>query len=190
MAYLLIGLALWSGAHMLKRLAPGLRHDMEKTLGRHLPRALVALVTIAGLYLMIRGYRQMPPTPLYSPLPGAGYVTDLLMLPALILMGVGIAGGPLCARIRHPMLWGLVTWAVAHLLVSGDLADLLLFGGLGLWALLQMRLINQHEGPWERPRPGDAIRDMKLVLSALFAYLLIAGIHWLYGINVFQGSYP
>jgi uncharacterized membrane protein len=189
MFYLLTGLALWAGAHSLKRLAPAMRRDLEKTLGQKLPRVLVALVILAALYLMITGYKRMDLIALYSPFPGAGYLNNLLMLPAIFLMGVGTAGGPMCARIRHPMLWGLVLWSLAHLLVNGDLAALLLFGGLGIWALVQMRLINQHEGPWERPKPGDAIRDLKLALGTLFIYAVIAGIHWLSGINVFQGSF-
>jgi uncharacterized membrane protein len=31
---------------------------------------------------------------------------------------------------RHPFLWGVAVWAVAHLLANGRLADLILFGGL------------------------------------------------------------
>jgi uncharacterized membrane protein len=34
------------------------------------------------------------------------------------------------ARVRHKQLTGVKAWAVAHLLVNGDLASILLFGGL------------------------------------------------------------
>lgn len=37
---------------------------------------------------------------------------------------------------RHPFLWGVAVWAVAHLLANGRLADLILFGGLLIVAIL------------------------------------------------------
>ena len=37
---------------------------------------------------------------------------------------------------RHPFLWGVAIWAFGHLLVSGNLAGLLLFGSMLLLAVL------------------------------------------------------
>ncbi len=79
------------------------------------------------------------------------------MLVAVFLFGVGGTKGTLYPRMRHPMLWGTVVWAVAHLLVNGDLASVLLFGGLGLWALVQMALINRAE-VWVPPSNGRGIK--------------------------------
>ena len=36
---------------------------------------------------------------------------------------------------RHPFLWGVAVWAVAHLIANGRLADIILFGGLLVTAL-------------------------------------------------------
>lgn len=36
---------------------------------------------------------------------------------------------------RHPFLWGVAIWASGHLIVNGDLASLVLFGGLLFLAL-------------------------------------------------------
>ncbi len=190
MTELLIGLVLWWGLHLFGRMAPGLRRDLTQALGEKIAKGLIGVVLILSVVLMVRGYRAMAFVPIYTPLPGMGHLNNLIMLVALFVFGIGIAGGRLNAKIRHPMLWGLILWSVAHLLVNGDLASLLLFGGLGLWAPLQMRLINQHEGPWERPLPGDVSRDWKLALAALFLFVFIAGIHWLAGHNPFLGTYP
>jgi len=190
MAQLLTGLILWWGAHGFQRLAPGLRRDLSKAVGEKPAKGVISLVLILSVVLMVRGYWAMALIPVYTPLPGIGHLNNLIMLIALFVVGIGSAGGRLNAKIRHPMLWGVLLWAVAHLLVNGDLASILLFGGLGLWAPVQMRLINQHEGPWERPMPGDLSRDFKLALAALFLFVLIAGIHWLAGHNPFLGTYP
>ncbi len=37
---------------------------------------------------------------------------------------------------RHPFLWGVAVWGAGHLLVNGDVASLILFGSLGVLAVL------------------------------------------------------
>lgn len=189
MLKIVIGLILWTGAHLLRRAAPNLRRDMTTALGDGLSKGLVSLVLIGAVYLLFSGFRTADLVELYPTPPLAGHVNNLLMLAASFTFGIGIAGGRLCARVRHPMLWGVILWAFAHLLVNGDLASVLLFGGLGIWAGLEIHLINLSEGPWERPMPGNAVQDWKLALAALFAYFFIAGIHWLFDKNPFLGSY-
>jgi uncharacterized membrane protein len=36
---------------------------------------------------------------------------------------------------RHPVMWGFGLWGIAHLLANGDVASLILFGGITLLAL-------------------------------------------------------
>lgn len=189
MIKLILGLILWWAGHLLKRLAPGVRRDMTKALGEGPAKGIIGLVLMAAAALIVLGFWQAEPVWLYTPLPGIGHLTNILMLASLFLMGVGPAGGRMSAMFRHPMLWGLFLWSVSHLLVNGDSASVVLFGGLGLWVPVQIRLINQHEGAWERPMPGDSLQDWKLGLGVLFMYCVIAGIHWLFGINVFAGTY-
>lgn len=186
-ALLIAGLLLWAGAHMLKRIAPGLRRDLGAALGEGVTRALVSVVLLGAVALMVAGYARGGGGQLFAPPPGAHLAANILLLGAIFLFGIGPAGGPLCARIRHPMLWGTVLFGLGHLIVTGSLHAALLFGGLALWALCEMWLINFQDGPWERPRPGDAVRDLKLALASLFAWVVLAGIHWLFGINVFGG---
>jgi len=189
MLYLIAGILLWALAHMVKRLMPGFRRDLTIALGEQPSRGLVAAAIAAALILMVVGFIRAETIPVYAPLPGMGHVNNLLMVVAIFAMGIGPAGGRLNARFRHPMLFGVILWGVAHLLVNGDLASILLFGSMILWALLEIRLINQQEGPWERPMPGNAVQDGKLFLGSVFVYIVIAGIHWLADHNPFLGTY-
>lgn len=189
MLLLTLGVALWWVAHLQKRLRPALRRDLEKALGEGPSKGVISLVIGISLALMIIGYRSAEFVPVYTPLAGIGHLNNLLMLVAIFLMGVGPAGGVLSAKIRHPMLIGGFLWGVAHLLVNGDLASVILFGGIAAWVPLQMRVINASEGPWERPMPGNALQDGKLALLTLFLFVVIAGVHWLFGMNVFQGTF-
>ncbi|MEM9430553.1 MAG: NnrU family protein, partial [Pseudomonadota bacterium] len=81
---------------------------------------------------------------------------------------------------RHPMLLGFATWTVAHLIVNGDTASVVMFGGLLLWAVASIVLINMREDAWVRPVPGSIMGDVRLVLITLALYAVVAGIHtWL-----------
>ena len=55
-------------------------------------------------------------------------------------------GARVVGVIRHPQLTAVKLWAVAHLLVNGDSASLLLFGGLLVWAVLEVVIINKQDG--------------------------------------------
>ena len=87
------------------------------------------------------------------------------------------------------MLTGGILWAFAHLLVNGDLASILLFGVIGLWAGAQMLLINRSEGAWERPAAGSVRKDVKLAVISLVIYGVIVGVHFALDHNPFLGTY-
>jgi uncharacterized membrane protein len=137
-------------------------------------RAAVAVAVVLSVVLMVIGYRSASFVPVYTPLPGMGHANNMLMLVSIFLFGVGGTKGTLYPRMRHPMLWGIVVWAVAHLLVNGDLASVVLFGGLGLGGLIQMAVINRrsldapcrrawHQGRSDEPgRNAGALRSDRL----------------------------
>ncbi len=185
MGLLIAGVALWVAAHFFKRLLPRVRAPMGNA-----GKGLVALASVAAIVLMVIGYRSADTIPVFTPMPGMGHANNLLMLVALFMFGAGSSRGWVAAKVRHPMLWGMVIWAGAHLLVNGDVASLILFGGLGLWALVQMVLINRGEGAWDRPEPGPFSKDIKNFVIALVLYALITGVHIWLGYSPFRGTYP
>lgn len=185
MRILVLGLVLWIVAHLFKRLAPGLRAQMGEMPGK----MAVTVLSLAALILMVIGYRRADIVPLYTPLPGIGHLSVLLMLVAVFLFGLSHSRGRLRAQLRHPMLTSVIVWAVAHLLVNGDLASVLLFGGLGLWAVASMLLINAQE-PWARPAPGGHRGDAINLAVSLVLFGVIVGVHtWLIGHSLFTGTY-
>ncbi len=178
---LILGVALWWAAHLFGRLAPDLRAKAG--------RGPVAVAILLAVALMVWGYRAADFTYVYSPLPGMGHLNNTLMLVSVFLFGVGGTKGTLYPKIRHPMLWGTVIWSVAHLIVNGDLASLVLFGGIGLWAVVQMVVINAS-GPWVRPAPVRGLKgDAMNIAGTLILYGIIAGIHIWAGHNPFLGTY-
>ncbi|MCF1709197.1 NnrU family protein [Tabrizicola sp. J26] len=184
MTLLIFGIILWWAAHLFKRIAPAQRAAMGDR-----GKGLVALVLIVSVVLMVIGYRSADYVPVYTPVPGIGHLNNLLMLISIFLFGVGGTKGTLYTRMRHPMLTGTVLWSIAHLLVNGDLASILLFGGLGLWALTAMAAINRA-GPWTRPTSGRGVKgDVMNFVGTVVLYAIIAGLHSWLGHNPFLGTY-
>jgi len=184
MTLLIAGLVLWWAAHLFKRVAPAQRAAMGER-----GKGIMALALVLSVILMVIGYRGAEWVPVYAPMAGMGHANNTAMLVAVFLYSVGGTKGTLYTRMRHPMLWGTVIWAVAHLLVNGDLASVVLFGGIGIWALVQMVLINQA-GLWLRPVGGRGIKgDAMGLAGTLVLYGVIVLVHQWTGHPVFMGSY-
>jgi uncharacterized membrane protein len=189
MTLLIVGIVIWVALHFLKRVAPGLREQMNASMGEKLARGVISLLLLGSIVLMVIGYRVEPYDPVFAPMAGMGHLNNLLMLVAVILLGAGSSKGKARAMMRHPMLTGVIVWAVAHLLVNGDLASIILFGSMGVWAVVQMLLINRAEPNWVRPEPGPFARDIRLLVISLVVFAVIAAIHIWLGHNPFMGTY-
>ena len=183
MFMLILGLILWIGAHYFKRLAP----DARARLGDP-GKGLVAVLIIASLVLMILGYRGADFIPVWSPPSFMVHINNLLMLLALWVYGSSAAKGAKAwpaYKTRHPQLLGFKIWAFAHLLVNGDLASIILFGGLLGWAVVSVILINRAEPDWTPPAPAGRATYIRLAVISLVLFAVIAGIHIWLGVSPF-----
>lgn len=180
MALLIVGLILWSGAHYFKRLAPTRRAEMGDK-----GRPVVALGIAAGLILMILGYRAADFIPIWNPPAFMVHVNNTLMLLALWTFGSSAAKGAKAwpaTKIRHPQLTAVKIWAVAHLLVNGDLASIVLFGGLLAWAVGSVILINRAEPQWIAPERAGRATWIRLAVITFVLFGIIAGVHIALGV--------
>jgi len=148
----------------------------------------MALVIAVGVALMVIGYRTAEVVPMWSLGGWAVHANNLLMLLAMALFGVGHSKSRVRGMLRHPMLNGMVVWAVAHLMVNGDLASLILWGGLTGWALLSMMVINAIEPEFEPYAEGTKAGDIKLAVITVVVFGIIAAIHAWIGPWPFPGS--
>ena len=84
---------------------------------------------------------------------------------------------------------GVLIWAVGHLLANGDNKSLVLFGGLGLWALISIFTISRNEGAWVKPEKiATAGREFLSVVIAVILYAVLMFLHpWFAGVPVVGG---
>lgn len=179
MALLVTGLALWIAAHLFRRLAPDAHAGLMARLGKGAVRGLTAAVIGVGLILIVVGYRSSPYVALYTPPGWTIHLNNLLMLISVFLFGAANAPSRVKRYLRNPMLTGVLVWAAAHLLVNGDLAALILFGGMALWAVSSIILIDRASP--RGPVAAVPVRaDVKLAVISLIVFAVITGVHaWL-----------
>jgi uncharacterized membrane protein len=175
MLLLIIGLILWSGAHLFKRLAPERRAAMGDA-----GKGVVAVASLIAIVLMVIGYRNAEVVQLWNPPAFLTGVNNLLMVLAIYLFVSSGAKTWITTKIRHPQLTAVKTWVVAHLLVNGDLASLVLFGGLLAWSVVSVILINRSGDVWQPEHGWPMKNEVQAVVGTVVAVAVIGFIHnWL-----------
>jgi len=172
---MILGMVLWAGAHLFKRAAPAARADMGDR-----GKGLIALLLLGSVILMVIGYRGAPGIFVWFPPSWGVHVNNLLVLIALFMMSPAPRKGRLLNNMRHPMLTGFGLWAVAHLLVNGDLVSIILFGGLLLWAVVEVIAINRAEPGWQPTETGTYAKDGMFAVASVVLLAVIGYVHsWL-----------
>lgn len=188
MAILIAGVALWSLVHLYPAVLPNNRARLVDRLGSNTYRGLFSIDIIIALVLIIIGWRMTEVRPVYAPpLYGSPIVTGLMFVSFLLFAGAS-APGNIKRALRHPMLLGMLTWSVAHLLANGDNRSVVLFGGLGLWAIASMLLINRRDGDWQPPAAVPISRDAMTIAGTLLIFGLALFLHrFIFGVPALPG---
>jgi uncharacterized membrane protein len=151
MTLLIAGVLTWSVVHLVPAIAPSLRQSLVGSLGEKGYKGLFALLVFGGLVLIVLGWRSTPEEYLYVLPPWSRTVGFVLMIVAFLLLGATHHPTRIKRWIRHPMLTGVFVWSASHLLMNGTIRAMVLFGGLGLWSLLEIMLINRRDGLYIKP---------------------------------------
>lgn len=147
------------GLHFLLAGAP-LRGVLVGALGEKGFAGIFSLLGIVTLVWLVMAYGAAPTETIWATADWTRYL-PLVVMPVALLLAVfglstpnptfiGMAGrvkakdpAPGILKItRHPFLWGVALWALAHIPVNGDRASLILFGAMAILALAGMRAID------------------------------------------------
>jgi uncharacterized membrane protein len=178
MALLIGGLALFIVVHSVPT-RPALRAALVDRLGAGFYRGLFSLASIAGLVLIVLGYRDLQGLgrgnpQLWVPPVWIKHVVFPLMIPAMILLVAAYVPSRIRSVVGHPMLTALMIWAVAHLLANGDLASVLLFGSmLGFAVYDRISVVGRASPGPLGTAEGGAMHDILALAAGLALYTLI-----------------
>ena len=184
MTILILGVLLWWVAHLLKRVAPGLRGSLQDRMGDG-SKGVFAVLILLSVVLMTIGYRGYTGEVYWTRSAALVGINNLLMLLAVYLFAASGARTRITKIIRHPQLTAFKAWAIAHLLVNGDTASFILFGGLLAWAVVSVIVINRQSEP---PAPKDDYpvrKEVSAIIATLVVFGLVSGVHIWLGYNPF-----
>jgi uncharacterized membrane protein len=200
-----------------------LRDELIERVGERLYRILFSLVALVAIGWLIMAFRAAPFQPVWAESAFFGFLAALVMPVAVLLVvsslsqanPTAIGQGPdpdapepargMLRVTRHPMMWGIGLWALAHALANPDLASLVFFGAFAVLAFggalaLDHRLTRVNRPGWgvfvQRTSfvPFQAILEGRQTLVwaeigwrrvgvalGLYALLLVAH-PWLFGV--------
>ena len=149
MTLLAIGILLFAGTHLVKALAPALRSDLQRRLGANACKGIFSLLVVAGIGLIIAGWRSTVPQWVFLRYPRARTWSPWRCwswpsgFDGSEFSSVAPAPGD-----PPPQLSGVALWGIAHLLLNGDSRGRAAVRRHDRRALVEMAAINHRDGVW------------------------------------------
>lgn len=192
MPILILGLVIFLGAHSVRIFADGWRTRMVRRIGVKPWKAVYALVSLIGFVLLVYGFGQARHAPvlLYAPPLALKHLNALFTLVAFVLFFASHAPpNHFRAWLHHPMAAGAGVWAAGHLMATGFLHDVVLFGAFLVWAVadfIASRRRDRVEGV--RYAAGTARGDIGAVVIGVVVWALFA--FWLHRLLIGVNPLP
>lgn len=177
---LAVATATFVGGHFVLASVP-VQRGLSERIGAGAFRGVFSLAALAAFIWMILAYSEAPYLELWAMTPALRHITFVIMPIATMLVVIGLTtrnvtavGGEatentsdivqgIVTVTRHPFLWGVTLWGVAHICSNGDVASLILFGGMIILSLGGMAHIDQRR----RESMGAAWGPIALTSSAV-----------------------
>ena len=188
MLLLILGVLLWSCLHLVPSVGRPMRSACIERIGEGPYKGVFALSIVGAIVLMVLGWRSTAPVGVYgAPAWGLEFASVAMFVSLVLFMGSNVPTN-LKRFVRHPQLAGVAVWGFGHLAANGELRSLVLFGGIGVWALVAMVTINRRDGAWERPEPLPLMAELKPLVAGIVAYVVLVLVHpYLSGVSPFPG---
>ncbi|MDF1586959.1 NnrU family protein [Marinimicrococcus flavescens] len=205
-------------AHVIPPLPP-VRARLLAALGRRGYLLAYSLLSTALLVWVLVAAARAPHIALWTPR-GWHYLVPVLVMPMAFWLAIAglfqrnplsltlraspphAAPGAIVRVTRHPVLWGLLLWALAHIPPNGDLVSLLLFGFMAALAAAGFVMLDRRRRRrlgrerWRLLASGTTAGSRWSLLPpavaalGLFAWFLLQGHALLIGVDPLAGVMP
>ena len=186
MTYLILGLLLFLGAHSVRVVADDWRTRTVARIGLVPWKGVYSVVSLLGLGLIVWGFglARQQPVQLWSAPVALRHLASVLTLGAFILLVAAyVPGNQIKARLHHPMVLGVKTWALAHVLANGNVAHVVLFGSFLAWGVLDFISARRRDRSAGTLYPNGTVRATGItVILGTAAWMVVA--LWLHGVLI------
>jgi len=182
MITMLAGLVLFIGGHSLRLFAPGWRQSQIDRLGERGWKILFSLESFLGFGLIVWGFAQMraETVVIYQTPDWMKHVTIAFAFIGFILFAAArVPNNIFKAKLGHPMVAGVKSWAFGHLLANGRLHDLILFGSLLLWSIASFALSRRRDRKAGIAWPAASLRGTIITIlgGLLVGFIFVKFLH-------------
>lgn len=174
MIFLALAVAAFIAIHLIPAV-PAAKQALQARLGKAYGPGF-GLASLAGLGLVILAWANRDILPVYEPPAWGRHATYGLVTVAFLFLGIWLFRGSWRQKLRFPFAIAAMAWAAGHLFVRGDLASLILFGGLGLYGAAHFALASANG-----IRPSPEIRAGHNLLSVVFGLAALSLMVQLHG---------
>jgi uncharacterized membrane protein len=187
MLTLIIGIVAFLGVHTL----PTLRDWRAKQVARfglQTYKGLYSAASLLAFALLVWGfyrYRAEGLIVVWTPPMWTRPLTIVLMWAAFVAFAcMNPAPGRIRGWLRHPMLAGVMIWALAHLLANGDAGGMLLFASFFAWAVYDRIAVATRGDLGAAPQSTFTRADGVALAIGTLAFAAATFLHpWLIGVS-------
>ncbi|GLQ91889.1 NnrU family protein [Dyella acidisoli] len=189
MLVLILGLIIFIGLHSIRIVANDWRTQQIERIGLNRWKAIYSIVAAVGLVLIVVGFimAKRHIVPLYVPPAWLRHLNGLFMLIALILFPAArVPNNSIKARLHHPQVLAVKTWSFGHLLATGMLHDVVLFGAFFVWSVVLFAASRRRDRLNGTAYPPGTVKGTVIaVVAGIVLWTLFAfGLHnFLFGVN-------
>ncbi len=185
---MMFGFVLFFGTHLVP--STPLRTPLRAALGEGRYKGLFSLLSLAGLVLIVLGYRQIPVEFVFAPKPWARMAALHAMPFVFILLASAQTPTHIRHWVRHPMMIGVLIWAVLHYFANGERAAVWLFGGFAVYAVISIISSTLRGQTLESAaKPPAWKHDIIAVVGGLVLFGVVLWAHgWLFGRPLLPGG--
>lgn len=174
MIVLALGVLLFAGLHLIPA-SPHWKAALKARTGDGAYGMVYGLLSLAAIGFIVLGWRLADFVPVYEPPAWGRHANFALTLVAFLFLGIFLCRGRWRQAVRYPMGLAVVFWATGHLLANGDLASVILFGGLLAYALAHMAIaIANGIRPTPEVRGGH---DLLSLVAGVALYGVMSQLH-------------
>ena len=186
MPYLILGLVIFLGTHSVRIVADDWRTRTRARIGEQTFKGLYSVLSLIGFALIVWGFGMARENPiqLWQPPIATRHVAALFNVLAFVLLAASkVPGNAIKARVHHPMVLGVKTWAFAHLISNGNLAHVVLFGSFLVWAVVDYISSRRRDRTQGIQYPAGTAGA---TLLTVVAGVVVAGVFalWLHGLLI------
>ncbi|TMH26633.1 MAG: NnrU family protein, partial [Betaproteobacteria bacterium] len=174
--------------HLLPTL-PSARAGLLTRWGEQRYKGIFSLLSGVGFILIVAGYYVgTRGAQLFASIPAARAAAPYAMIIAFILLATSHSPSHIRATLKHPMLIGVLIWAIVHFLANGDLRGSILFGALAAYAVVDLISAVQR-GATATFVPTVRADIISIVAGTVVALLLMTFHRTLFGVPVVPFGY-